>query len=203
MVNKVDGLLTPEFDAATHSYRLNGRHAPGVTTVLNSALGVNPFWTKEGRDAGQATHSAIHFYAQNDLDYETLDEATKPRLDAYIKFCADQKFKPDLIETPLCHRTLLYCGTPDQIQIGRVVVDFKNGAHLPQHAFQLAAYANMLPNPYSYDRWCVQLLPNGTYKLESHRKTEFTNDLNMFMSCLNIHNWRKLHGGGTEAVKQR
>ena len=181
----------PEFDEAQHAYVIDGKPAPGVTSIISACLGVNPFWTKEGRESGRATHLAIHFYAQDDLDYDSLDEATKPRLDAYIKFCEDHQWKPDLIEQPLYHPTLRYCGTPDQGQLDRAVVDFKNGPHLPQHALQLAAYANMLPNPLQYERWGVQLLDIGKYKLEPYKKQTMTADFNTFNSMLNVWNWRK------------
>jgi hypothetical protein len=153
-------------------------------------MGVNPFWTKEGREAGQATHKAIQYYAEGDLDYDSLDEATKPRLDAYVKFRQEMQFKPDLIEQPLYHPTYRYAGIPDAVQIGRVICDFKNGPHLPQHALQLAAYANLLPNPLRYERWTVQLLHTGKYKLEPYPKQEMTADFNVFLSMMNSYNWR-------------
>jgi hypothetical protein len=188
-----DGLHVPEFDAENHVYKVNGVRLPSVTGIINAAVGVNPFWTKEGRDAGTAMHAAIQYYAENDLDYESLAEETKPLLDSYIKFCEETQFTPDLIEQPIYHQTLMYCGMPDQVQMGRCVVDFKKGQHLPTHSLQLAAYSNMLPNPFIYERWTVQLMP-GRYKMAVYPKQEFAADLNVFMSCLNIHNWRKNHG---------
>jgi len=185
----IPGLHVPEFDPVQHSYAIGGKSSVGVTTVINSAVGVNPFWTVEGREAGKATHAAIQYYDENDLGF--LAEETKPRLDAYIKFCNETQFKPDLIEQPLYHPTFLYCGIPDMVQIGRCVVDFKNGPHLPQHSLQTAAYANMLPNPLRYERWTVQLRVDGTYKLEPYLKQELTNDFNVFLSMLNSYNWRK------------
>jgi hypothetical protein len=184
-------LHVPEFDEALHAFTVNGKKCPSVTTVINSVMGVNPFWTTQGREAGQATHKAIHYYAEGDLDYDSLDEATKPRLDAYVKFCDDMDWKPTLLEQPLYHPTMLYCGIPDQAQEDRAVLDAKNGQHLPQHALQLAAYANMLPNPLRYERWGLQLLDTGQYKLETYKKQEMTSDFNVFCSCMNTYNWRK------------
>ena len=187
----IPNLLIPEFDPATHTYKVKGNSVDGVTIILRSTFGANPFWTQAGREAGQAAHVAIHYYAQNDLDYDSLHESVKPRLDAYIKFCADMNFKPDMIEQPLYRESPLYCGTPDQVQTGRVIVDFKNGPVLPEVSLQLAGYAHMLPNPLLYERWGVNLDDNGTYSLKIFPKQEMTSDWVVFQSCLNTHNWRK------------
>lgn len=187
----IEGLLIPEFQEEGHKYFIKGKPASGTTDILNSCLGVNPFWTKEGRDAGKATHMAIHYYAEDDLDYSTLAEETKPRLDAYIKFCQEMNFKPNLIEQPLYSGKYFYCGTPDQVQLDFAVVDFKNGPHLRQHALQLASYAFMLPNPLLYERWGVHLREDGKYGIEVYKKQQLTSDFNVFLSCLNIVNWRK------------
>lgn len=184
-------LNIPEFDAKKHAYRINGRPAPGTTTIITSVVGENPFWTPAGREAGKATHTAIYYEAQNDLNYASLAEETKPRLEAYQKFCLDMGFKPTLLEQPLYHPTLLYCGTPDQAEIDRCVADFKNGPHLPQHALQLAAYAFMLPNPWRYERWGVHLRADGKYDIQPYPKQTITSDFNIFQSCLNTFNWRR------------
>lgn len=187
-------ILTPEFIEESHAFCINGKPAPGVTSIINSCIGVNPFWTKEGREAGKQLHEGVRltaqYMAEGDLDYDSLD----PHLQAYVKFCQDMQFEPDLSEHPLYHPILLYCGIPDQVQFDRVVVDFKKGPHLPQHALQLAAYAHMLPNPLRYERWTVQLLDTGKYKLELYPKQKMTADFNVFVSCLNISNWRERNG---------
>lgn len=187
-------LNIPEFDEEMHSYAIGGKPTYGVTTIINECIGVNPFWTKEGRESGKATHAAIQYYAEGDLDCNSLADETKGRLDAYIKFCDEMQFKPDLIEKPLYHPQYLYCGIPDQIQFDRAVVDFKNGPHLPQHALQLAAYANMVPNPLLYERWTVQLMENGNYKMQTYKRMSMPADFNTFLSMLNIHNWRMING---------
>lgn len=187
----IDGLLIPEFDPEKHAFMVNRKPAFGTTGIINSVLGVNPFWTKEGREAGKATHKAIHYYAEGDLDFDSLDDATKPRLEAYIRFCEDMNWKPDLLEQPLAHKQYSYCGIPDQAQISRAVVDFKNGPHLPQHSLQLAAYAHMLPNPLLYERWGVHLKENGRYDLSDYKRQQLSNDFNVFLSMLNIRNWRE------------
>ena len=187
-------LNIPHFDEAMHKYTVYGCQLPSVTGVITDILGVNPYWTDEARERGTFTHKAIHYYADGDLDPDTVDPEIRPRLDAYVKFRAETGFEPDLVEQPLYHPTYRYCGIPDQVQFGRVIIDYKNGAHQPQYGLQLAAYAHLLPDPYSYDRWCVLLKPDGNYKIEPYRKQDLQTDFNYFISFLNSSNWRKQHG---------
>jgi hypothetical protein len=182
----------PEFDEETHSYTILGRKYPSVTEVISAAIGANPYWTEAGREAGRATHYAIRLYFEKDLDFSSLPEETKPRLEAYTRFVEDYTWRPNLVERPLYHPSLLYCGTPDSVEFERAVVDFKNGDHLPEHALQLAAYSNFLPNPLRYERWAIQLLSTGRYKLEPYKKQTASADFNVFLGCLNTFNWRKL-----------
>lgn len=190
-VERFNPLYIPSFDEAQHAYTISGRPAPSVTAIINAAMGTNPFWTQEGREAGRATHAAIQYYAEGDLDMGTVDPSIMPRLEAYILFCAETGFAPDILEQPMYHPQWLYCGTPDQVQTGRAVVDFKNGPHLQQHSLQLAGYAHMLPNPLKYERWGVHLKANGKYDIKVYPKQEMANDFAVFLSCLTTYNWRQ------------
>lgn len=190
-VERFNPLYIPTFDPAQHAYTIGGVPAISVTTVIREAIGGNPFWTQHGRDAGTATHKAIHYYAEGDLDPNSLDPETRPRLDAYIKFCRETDFVPDLIERPLYHPAYRYCGMPDQVQFGRVIIDFKNGAKQPEYGIQLAAYANLLTNPHQYERWCVLLKPDGNYKIETYWKQDLSTDFNYFISFFNTVMWRR------------
>lgn len=186
-----NSLLIPDFDEEAHAYTVDGQPVPGVTSILRSCgIGVNSFWTVEGREFGKAVHKAIHYHAEGDLDFDSLDERVKPRMEAYMKFCADMQFEPDLIEQPLYRRGPLYCGQIDQAQLDRAVIDFKNGPHAQEHALQLAAYAHLLLNPYRYDRWAVHLMDTGKYSLRVFPKTELQADYSVFQSALNIYSWK-------------
>jgi hypothetical protein len=188
-------LLIPEFDEENHCFHVLGKPAPGVTSILRSCgIGVNSFWTVEGREFGRAVHKAAHYHSEGDLDFDSLDDKVKPRIEAYIKFCADMQFKPDLIEQPLYRTNPVYCGIPDQVQLDRAVIDLKNGPHEPEHALQLAGYTFFLPNPHRYERWAVHLMDTGKYSLRVFPKQELQADYNVFCSALNIHNWRSRYG---------
>lgn len=187
-------LNIPEFDEEKHAFTVNGKSLPSVTGIINSCLGTNPFWTKEGREAGRALHKAIHYYSEGDLDFDSLDESLKPRLEAYIRFCEEMQWKPTLLEQPLYHPKYQYCGIPDQVQEGRAVADFKAGAHIVSHKWQLVAYCFMLPNPLLYERWGVHLKDNGKYDIKVYPKQEATADFNVFCSMLNIYTAKKANG---------
>ncbi len=189
-------LLVPEFDEVTHTYRVNGKPAPGVTTILRSCgIGVNSFWTEEGREFGKAIHLACRYQAEGDLDTSQIDDLIRPRLDAYVQFCDDMQFKPDLIEQPLYRERPLYCGTPDQVQLDRAVIDLKTGPPEDYHSLQLAAYAFLLSNPHIYERWAVHLLETGKYSLRVFPKQELMADWAVFQSCLNVANWKERMNG--------
>lgn len=191
--------MKPDFDPVKHIYRMKGRVIPGVTDPMANVLGINPYWTDAGRDFGTKMHLAIALCAQKDLDYATLDERLKPRVDAYEKFCLDFQFVPDVIEQMFYSVSPEFCGTPDQAKIGQLVVDFKKGKHLPEHALQLAAYAHLLGNSYLYERIGVELRADGKYSITPYKKQDIRSDFNIFISILNVYNWRTRNGSRTRS----
>jgi hypothetical protein len=100
------------FDAASHTYRLNGAVVPSVTQVLR-ASGYVDFYRDlaqkiaEGelspgdgtyaliqrgqklvaaRDRGQRVHNALHFLIEDDLDNDSIDEETRGYLESGRKY---------------------------------------------------------------------------------------------------------------------
>ncbi len=191
-----DNLLIPEFHEADHSYWVNGKPAPGVTTILRSCgIGANSFWTVEGREFGKAVHMACRYQAERDLDFDSLDDKVKPRVEAYRRFCDEMNWVADIIEKPLGGGSPLYCGTPDQVQIDRAIIDLKCGTSDHSHGLQLAAYTFLLSNPHRYERWAVHLLETGKYSLRVFPKQELISDINIFRSALNIYAWKARMNG--------
>ena len=185
-MNAVADILIPEFDEATHTYSLG----PSVTQILDP-LKDSSHYTMEKREFGKAVHAAIHYYNENDLDWDTLGEAFKPRVEGWARFCQDTGFTPDLIEQPMASRHG-YCGKPDAVDLDLALADIKTGAPEPWHAIQTALYCSMLPNPY-INRWGVYLNERGTYTLKQFPKTDYHSDLNVGLNCLAIHNWKARH----------
>jgi hypothetical protein len=67
-----------EFDAATHTYRLDGELVPSVTTVLKS-VGLVEYShipqdvLQAAAHRGTAVHYALELLDRGELDYESLD----------------------------------------------------------------------------------------------------------------------------------
>jgi hypothetical protein len=182
-----------ELDRATHTYS-NG--LPSVTEILRSAGLIDPTWyTDEARQRGTAVHSACEFYDQNDLDLDSLDPQIAGYVKAYIRFREMQDASPEWIEIPLSDKTESYAGTPDRVFITRPrsLVDLKSGSFHPSHKFQLAAYVNMLDDPFSYSRFGLYLKENGSFSVREFPKSEYVQDLGVFMAALTIHNAKMIN----------
>jgi hypothetical protein len=180
------------FNPENHTYE-DG--LPSVTQVLTEAgLLCTDFCTEEGRQRGSAVHTACHYYDEGDLDLESVDPSIQGYLEAYIKWRTDTGNRPDWIETPI--RSQAYAGIPDRIMIlrPRALWDLKSGPYQHWHRLQAAAYVNMLDDPWSYSRFGLYLRTDGTYSIKEFPKSEYARDLNTFLSCLNIYNWRKIYG---------
>lgn len=106
-------LLT--FEEETHTYFLDGRQVPGITSII-SALGIghnhtytDPIHSQRGR----AVHRAVELYNKGTLDPETVAPIAKPYFDAYLKFREDTDFRPLHSELRLGHEGLWFAGTLD------------------------------------------------------------------------------------------
>ena len=105
-----------------------------------------------------------------------------------------------MIEEPLSDELLGYAGTPDRAGIltklhgyPSAVVDIKAVSKIsPATGVQLAGYKKLLTKSHTVLlRYAVQLLPNGNYRLHSFMEA---GDDGMFISMLNLYNWKVKHG---------
>jgi hypothetical protein len=185
------------FDAETHTYRLDGAEVPSVTAVIKSAQLVDGRWFgDEHRLRGQIIHIACALWDRGNLDDSPLEPDLLGYVEAWKRFRAETKFEPLQIEEARFHQLLRYAGTIDRVGVRmryRIVLDIKTGEVMPWHAIQLAAYANLLESPMSYERWTVGLRPDATYKIHVSPKAEFGADLAVFASALTIHNYKRRH----------
>ncbi len=198
--------MTISFDVATHTYRdESGRRLPSVTQILGAVppwLGrfdLVPADTLEyKRQLGTAVHHATALHDQGVLDYDTLDDAIRPYLDAWCLYRAETGFVPTVIEQIVHHPTLGYCGTLDRI--GRtptavVLLDVKSAdpssGYLsgPQTAAYLCAYLACTPNhglPARVQRCSVHLAGDGRYRIVPHTNRR---DLDVFKAALELWNF--------------
>lgn len=182
------------FDAASHTYYLDGMGVPSVTQILRAMglidfSGVPDYYLLAARDRGSKVHRMLHYYDDGDLDEGGLDPALAPYLTAYRRFRADSGFTPDLIEHPVYSETWKYAGTLDrtgQMNGRPTLIDFKSGGLDKWVALQTAAYADCLEG--CYVRCGLQLRRDGTYRL--HQFSDHK-DRQIWMAAVALYHWRR------------
>lgn len=186
-----------QFDAATHTYRVAGERWPSVTQVLDQldVLARIPQHLLDAAAAfGTAVHDACHLDDLGILNWELLDPHLKPYVQGWRKFQLDTGAKIVAAEQMVVHRRLRYCGKLDRrCRISGVdeLVEIKSTAVMPETVgAQTAAYVEALGMP-KLRRRAVQLLPDGTYRSQVLKSPA---DWNLFLSCLNVHQWRAARG---------
>jgi CRISPR/Cas system-associated exonuclease Cas4 (RecB family) len=148
---------------------------------------------------GTALHKATELWDKNDLDITTLSAPLIPYLEAWRKFIKDFNItiKPDEIERHLTSKKLGFQGTPDRFTVinGKItIVDLKSSTSMyPATEIQTAAYQILVEENTGLkvsQRWGVQLTEKGTYKIEPYKDPT---DRSVFLSALNIYNWKRRH----------
>jgi len=188
------------FDEATHTYRFDGQLVPGVTSILKPLTNLDavpPAVLKAASDFGTAVHLACELDDRGELDEASLDDALRPYLDGWRRFCLDTSARWDNIEATFFHSKLRYAGTLDRFGLvdgAPAVVDIKTTAQLyPSVGPQLAAYAQAkedFSGTKVAKRIAVQLKADGTYTAKEY--TDPT-DWPVFVSLLTLRNWCQRH----------
>lgn len=179
------------FDELKHEYRVDGARVPSVTQILDplQALDGVPWAILEAaREFGSHVHLACHLYNMGTLDVRTLDPALLPYLEDWIDFVFKTGFKVLASEQRVYNAAYRYAGTADAFgewQGTTWVVDIKSGAVPATVGAQLAAYQQaFVARPRK--RLCVQLTGRG---FKCHEQKNLA-DFELFLSALNIHNFR-------------
>lgn len=193
-----------QFDPASHSYTLEGRCLPNVTSIMEPLCEYTRI-PRHVLDAaamrGQHVHRACELYLWGLLDERSLDEEYIPYLEAFKRFLSETGFVAESIEERVYHKTLLYAGTMDLGGVlpgrgrkgdKRALIDIKTTFKLmasvgPQTAAYADAWASHRPKEQHFEeRYGLQLKKDGTYKLQPFKSL---NDSNVFRSCLAIYNF--------------
>lgn len=182
-----------DFDPAHHEYKLDGRFVPSVTKVLEplDLLDGIPLPTLQAAgELGRRVHEAVGMLMKRVLEWRTLDTALVPYCQAAQKFCDETGFKVLRVESRMGDPELRFAGTLDLMGVlqGKTsIIDWKSSSVMPRTvALQTAAYdhlhrRNLGGRP--MQRYGVQLLPNGQYRVWHY---EDTRDWNWFVSALNV-----------------
>ena len=195
--------LTPDYDAATHTYSYQGVGLPGVTEILRSAGVVNSQWyTEESRERGSMVASATeHFDRGMDLAkvQESIDRVcgdladyVKGCLTGWTEFLVNTECEIQWVERRVMNFDWMYAGTLDRrlwLNGDDVVIDIKTGSIAAWHQIQTAAYAECIgPN---LRRGCVYLKPEGTYTYRPHGATE---GRDAWYAAVTLHHWKRNNG---------
>lgn len=211
--------MTPEpqqtlrFDAVAHRYTVGDEQLIGVTDAIRRAGLIDVRWfTERGRFRGQFVHLATEYDDRGELNLDDLDKVDffEPGellsyLEGWRMFKADYEFEPDTIEQMSFHPIHRYAGRWDRTGTGylhtlkrrsKMLVDIKLGAHVAAYALQLAAYANLLPQPATWPRIKVKLKPGG-YQVFEFPLRDLAKDFDSFLACLRVARLKQEYGIAT------
>lgn len=197
------------FDAASHTYTLDGEKLPSVTTIIKPISHdfsmVDPEILEAKRLLGTAVHLACEADDENDLD----DEATDPRVMGYVngwrKFKEDTKAVILKNEFPMHHPALRFAGMIDRfseitVASGRnpwaIDIKIADSPH-PVFGVQTAGYVLLLDcvdgcqliGMARNRRASVHLRPDATYRMKTYTNP---NDEVAFRACLSIYRWKEM-----------
>lgn len=192
------------FDEASHTYRVNGRIYPGVTSIIQS-VGLTPDFSKippEVLDYKRMLGTEVHKIIDLDLldNLGEYDPVLEPYVNAWRQFREDMKIRLIETETPFFSAKYGYCGKLDLLaefngkETG--LFDFKTTSVISMMSVgpQLAAYDagyrewKGMTKSKPYKRFAVQLKGNGKYKLYP---CENPNDLNVFLYAVQIYHFKE------------
>ncbi len=187
------------FEPLSHTYRVGDEILPSVTQALKIA-GIIDYSMipqhvlQKAAERGTYVHKMIHYWLDGELDLEKVPSGMMGYLDAARRFIDESRFEPHRVECRQYHKLHRYAGTWDlDGTVGGsgdlATADWKTGIILDGHAFQLAAYNLLRPNPRAARRIAVKLNSDGTYRAHEYPSPEhpgntFTNDVGVFLSAL-------------------
>lgn len=186
------------FDERKHEYRISGVVVPSVTQIIGAAglsgLDRVPADLLERNAAfGKAVHKAVELKCQEKLDYSTLDEALKPYVEQWDKFCNDFGYVSHMQEYRAVSHSLRVGFCIDNIGYAksyRHIVDLKTGTAKPSDIIQACAYGYLYPT----DRILLLYLRADRYRVVAITDRERKRVETVFLSCLSIYNFKKEKG---------
>lgn len=191
------------FDEATHTYTVDGVIVPNVTSIMRGIVdysNIPRHILDEASERGTYVHKCCEMFLWGTLDESSVEPGYMPYLDAFKLFLGDTYFIVEHIEERVYHRKLKYAGTVDMIGIfppirtngnsKRALIDIKTTFKLMKSTGpQTAAYKDAWESAGNDEidhRYGLQLKKDGTYNLAPMKSPI---DMNIFRSCLAIHNY--------------
>lgn len=187
-------MSTLQFNPDNHTYWLGERRLPSVTEVINRIAPQRDTddWYLQ---RGAAVHAAINLALRHNLDWSSVDERIKGRVDSAMSFLKDVGITPASLEVPLCSITYQFAGTVDACGTDaderRVLVDWK-GSLSPQVEPQLGGYSLLLSESWHRGLNCavaVETHDDGSYKCRWFSGAEVRRAQQTFLAMLTTFNW--------------
>lgn len=180
------------FDEEQHTYCLDGRAVPSVTTVLKPATpDFEKYFTPESRARGQRVHRMVNYDIEGTLDVGALDDELLSYYEAWQSFRLGTNFVPELSEQPVFYESFGYAGTLDLYGLldGKpALIDIKTGvvtrtAKAQTMAYKMAAsYMGIIPH--ITRRFVLDLKPGRAQLSKEH--TANKSDQRTFMNFLYV-----------------
>lgn len=184
-----------------HAYTDGVNAVAGVTSVLKPLSeacyrGVDPAVMQRAAALGKAVHAMIHFDCKGTLDVDSLDDVLRSYLVMWRNFRASSGFEPVLSEYVVHSRRFGYAGQIDlygHLNGENVHIDAKRVAALTATVGpQTAAYGQALTEmDLPWTRRYALHLHGNTVLGWSLKEYKSPNDLRLFLSALNVHNFIK------------
>lgn len=185
-----------EFDPETHTYRVDGKRVPGVTTILRHAHLMDlRFADDSAMKRGTDVHTLIEKSIKGGVSGE-IKNPLIPYYEAWEKF--RRAVNPEILasEEPVFNPTYRYAGMLDlRCQVSRDggpeewLVDVKTGGRASWHPLQTAGYALCFDR--FIKRYALYLRSDATYSLVAHNDSA---DQDVFLSALALANWKRNNG---------
>lgn len=195
------------FDAESHTYTLDGKVLPSVTTILKRMSReayrcVDRSVMARAAALGTAVHKLIELDIAGTLDVDGLDPQLLPYLHSWHRFLATSGFRPILSEQVVWSTRYGYAGQLDllgELHDFIALIDAKRCAQVPVTAgpqtagYEIASrerFPDLFPQGKPIRRFALQLNTDGT-----HRLVPFTDpdDTRVFLSELTCRNFMMKH----------
>lgn len=177
-----------EFEESSHTYKLNGKEIPSVTTILKEVGFIDTTWFKDsGLVRGSVVHKATELLDQGFLDWFGLNEEYIPYVKAYEKFKLESGFQSIQQESKMYDDLFWFCGTVDRIGMLNncdAILDIKTGQKQAWWSLQLAAYKH-LSKIRRAKVYSLRLKKDGKYILDEYTDTK--KDCDDFLSIVRVY----------------
>lgn len=194
-----------ELSKIDHTYKLEGRAVPGVTSIIKEILGeswqVNPWYLERGR----AVHACAAFIAQG-KEFK-FDERISEEVAALKKFFSE--VKPEIIGSEIFVGSSLYryCGTLDfSCKIGGklVLIDYKHSLDPVRTVIQIGGYAQAYKETAGIEAllgYGVEIRSNGTYSMSD--KIDIRSARNQFLAIRTAYGLKEKVGNLTSQKEKK